>query len=812
MKYYTLLFIFVFMSMAWSADDFPLLRDGEKDPFPQPRAGQQVATNPPAFIWLPVDDAETYTLTVTRAGQEVEQVEDIPFNVYVPDHLYEPGTFSYSIRAYGKDGNLLATHPGYRFTVADDAIAFPFPDISTLFDRIASHHPRLIFDLDHLEKIRQTLGTTRQEGWQQVKKLADKSLHLGLPEPPPYGPIEEYNARRVQYRKYYHYLRPFVDQGLQSLALAWLMTGEEKYATAGKRLLLHLASWDPDGITSSNHIGFDEPGLSLARCMHRAYDWLYTALSEKERMVVRENVIARSLDTWKRLKVNRPYLQQPGSSHDARLIGYLCEQAMVLKGEIPDEDVQEWLEYSLTAYYTVFPHWAGEQGGWAEGIGYAAAYNSRATIWIESCVATMGLDLWQKPFFAKLKDYFLYCAPPNAEMWPFGDGSERGPVLNPSRAMILKPLMSHYAQRFEDPACQWWADQVPIETVELSNPIIPLILEKTVTGEPPTGRIQAKNFQGIGLSALHSDLADLENDVFFLFKSSPYGSISHSHADQNAFFISLGGKALAIPSGFYGPVYGMPHHAEWTRATKANNAILVDGKGQVIRDFTATGTIVDFEHGEHLSYLCGDATAAYKGRLEKWLRHVVFVRPNLFVILDDVIAPEPVPFQWLLHSWEPMQIDASEQSIVSSRDGAQLKISLFSSLAVPLRFAQSDSFDTPYLTGVDQALIEQMGSEFQKTFMKTIQPQYHFTAATTKPQKHVRFVSVMVAGQKDESLPTPIIEQKDGWIHIHDSQNGSAMVQARIEPEGCSGFPLRVRWRNENDRTETLLNGKIIRE
>jgi len=112
------------------------------------------------------------------------------------------------------------------------------------------------------------------------------------------------------------------------------------------------------------------------------------------------------------------------------------------------------------------------------------------------------------------------------------------------------------------------------------------------------------------LDGIHSSLSDPENDTFLLFESTPYGSVSHSHGDKNSFAIMKGGLALAIPSGHYGKRYGMPHHAGWTRSTKANNSALVNGKGQVLRSDKASGNIVHFKDKKGYTYVLGNATKA----------------------------------------------------------------------------------------------------------------------------------------------------------------------------------------------------------
>lgn len=151
-------------------------------------------------------------------------------------------------------------------------------------------------------------------------------------------------------------------------------------------------------------------------------------------------------------------------------------------------------------------------------------------------------------------------------MKPFGDGTEGGGPGGGGAA-----LLTHHARRFRDPVCLWWAKQAAPDGAV--DPLISLVTEDNVKPEAPDAMPTAGVFRGIGWAGLHSALDDPKRDTFFLFKSSPFGTVSHSHGDQNSFAIMKGGRALAIPSGYYGPSYGMPHHAGWTRQTKLNNSI-----------------------------------------------------------------------------------------------------------------------------------------------------------------------------------------------------------------------------------------------
>ncbi|HCQ00946.1 MAG TPA: alginate lyase, partial [Candidatus Latescibacteria bacterium] len=67
-------------------------------------------------------------------------------------------------------------------------------------------------------------------------------------------------------------------------------------------------------------------------------------------------------------------------------------------------------------------------------------------------------------------------------------------------------------------------------------------------------------FSDVGWAVIRTDLHHADQDIAFLFRSSPYGAISHSHANNNDFIIHAGGKVLAMPSGYYAG-YGSDHHA-----------------------------------------------------------------------------------------------------------------------------------------------------------------------------------------------------------------------------------------------------------
>jgi hypothetical protein len=210
--------------------------------------------------------------------------------------------------------------------------------------------------------------------------------------------------------------------------------------------------------------------------------------------------------------------------------------------------------------------------------------------------------------------------------------------------------------------------------------------------KPPTNLPPSKVFRGIGVASLHATLVDSRDDVHLLFKSSPFGTQSHGHNAHNSFQLNAYGEVL-LPACVYRDLHGSKFHYQWAHSTRAQNAVLVNGQGQIPHTAAPHGRIARYQLGDQWDYLVGDATDAYGGRLKRAQRQVIFVKPDLIVLYDDLVAKEPSTYEFVLHGLKPFTVDDAKAELNLEQPRAGLTVRYLSPTA--LKFRQWDGFEPP---------------------------------------------------------------------------------------------------------------------
>jgi hypothetical protein len=256
---------------------------------------------------------------------------------------------------------------------------------------------------------------------------------------------------------------------------------------------------------------------------------------------------------------------------------------------------------------------------------------------------------------------------------------------------------------------------------------------------PPNG-LRFKHFRDVGWVAVNKNLADPSQHIFLLTKASPFGSLSHSHADQGSFLLHAYGQPLIINSGHY-VGYGTQMHLNWRKQTKSANTILIDGIGQYagmdydghhraragdqditageekVNQLSAKGKIVKAGQCPLGVEIVADTTAAYAQNvpyLENHTRTIHYNADDTITITDRVKLSKPAVVSSLLHAIRPFE--TGEDAFTLQVENVILRGKVSGGIA---GITQTDTFD-----GVDEPESEGLAK------------QYHLSINTSPAEFH----------------------------------------------------------------------------
>ena len=202
--------------------------------------------------------------------------------------------------------------------------------------------------------------------------------------------------------------------------------------------------------------------------------------------------------------------------------------------------------------------------------------------------------------------------------------------------------------------------------------------------------------------------------------------------------------------------------------TKSTNSITVNGESQDRRSAGAIGEILAFHTSAAFDFVAGEAGRAYGEKLDRFTRSILFIKPDLIVIFDQLEAPSPSVFEWRLHS--PTEMDVRDQMSIQVTNG---KAACLLSLLAPggLDLSLTDKFDTP-----------------PRPRIKLL--EWHLTAKTPSSSERVEFVSVIRPHRTSETplINTALQTIPNGYALDAELSQGRALVLLRAAESGVLRF------------------------
>ncbi|MCB0084208.1 MAG: heparinase II/III family protein [Caldilineaceae bacterium] len=568
---------------------------------------------------------------------------------------------------------LLLAQPSYASSDVDAPQAHAKLTIKTLRQDTSLVHPRLLFTAADIAQLQRESVSTHQEIWSAIEQFATDDDALSVPAAAPV------DGGLSTYRNFGNQLIP--------LAFACIISETQDVCEAAKQMLLTYAEWDQWGNDGQRDLGLAHMMIGNAL----AYDWLFDRLNAEEQLTVRsalagwaEEMYQASsgdkVDDW-----NNWWRKSYAQNHHWINNSALGMVGLALLNEELRAEV--WLDQAVTQLQKTQTVLNGvADGSWHEGVHYQD-YGLSMTIpfWV-SLRANTDIDLIPTEYMQNYVTWRLYNYLPD-EWLPileFGDveadwesGFRSYSVLRFAAKEYANGTAEWLAQSMEKsighPASVWSAAWYVFEYLNYDSdikPVYPLLSGKSQTFSDIQSVIWRTGWQK------NDTVFGLKADGYagqFLYNSFTQGqelwetpcaesgcelNFGHDHDDTLSFYLYHNGVRM-IPE-----VIG-----NLARDTSLHNTLLVDGKGQYRppdnryrypEELANTNSSLALSVSTpDIDYLAADATQRYShmADIQNVSRSVIFVRPDYFIMLDNLAATQLHQYTWVSHFADQVNVE-----------------------------------------------------------------------------------------------------------------------------------------------------------
>jgi len=401
-----------------------------------------------------------------------------------------------------------------------------------------------------------------------------------------------------------------------------------------------------------------------------AYDWLYHDMDAgiRERLQTYLNTHLRAeYEAFAKHEVY--HAGTVGWNISSEMFGNIAAAGFALYGDVPT--VAPWVRF-VTEKARVVTQALGPDGVSAEGICYGGFFNDSYVKTLDLVDRLMGVDLFKdNAYLQNVPWFYLFTTMPRARLTNanavlcFGDGANwhwYGPAS----------YLHKIAAKYRNPIAQAVANNhlVAKASMKVASLYSLLWYDPAVPGRMPPNLPLAYHFADKDIVALRSDWKGDES--ILLFKCGPHGGHKalgnypqciaggHMAADAGTILLYAHGERL-ISDGGYAQKY-----------TAYRNTVLVNGIGQTgeregtgdwfecsnLRREKRGPSLLRVDFGKTIDYVIGNVAPAYKpeAKLTRFLRHLLYLRPDTWVIVDELAAAAPSTFELWFHGYTPPQV------------------------------------------------------------------------------------------------------------------------------------------------------------
>ncbi len=676
---------------AFAADlEWPYLNDTAM-PY-SPSDNYRSMNNPPSFRW-PMVEGVTYELKVCT-DRELNDVafskSGIEFNVYNFNETFETEKRYYWSVRYKQGSKYSVWSDAREFIIDKNAVEYPMPEMTEeyLSSVIKKEHPRLMLNDEKLAYLKSLTPDSKvyTTAYNYTQTFMEKHKNPKTWEE--WNTIFTAGEQGTNGSEYTE-----IATGLANATLMYLITGNKEYFDFVVEYLEFIKDWDTHEIFIwDSRTDVVEPVFLSA--LGFVYDWLYNELSE-DLIYDLTTFMQRNLAYWWEyvgmssvLPAEKSLYDHIDRSHQWR-VRQLCVGVLAIYGEAFDKtkynqknDLAKDVLSHIMPLYISGPPMTFEDGTFDNGPFYYQAGGPMDPDFSDCLYsATDGkIDVTKHVAYHNRAYYLTYIWPVGGFMSIIGDNnlqtsisanmydvSIQHTVTGEGFSDLKRGINAWMMKKNGRDKDDYYHTYSVVSSLRNSNSDVEYIT--------PTMLLNSRHFKDSGIVSLFSSLPD-DNKISMVFRSSEKGSKGHMHPDQNMFVIQALGENLAIDSDYY-DYHNSPLYLNWNAKTYSHNSVTYDiGEGQPHSDYAATGKILNFVDHSDFALATGDATKAYKGGIDKFKRDIIYIRPDTYIVIDDLKSrPDTASeFEWWLNTLGDIKLYQSGKGVQITKNEAALDV------------------------------------------------------------------------------------------------------------------------------------------
>lgn len=411
-----------------------------------PAGREEVKFNPPSLQWPSTKNAR-YRVRLASSkdfSKNLLHKEDIPYAMFNPHQKLDEGIWYWQYKT-----NNGAWSPTDSFRINQSTLAFETPETADVYKNISSAHPRILVKKEELEALR----LRSRDYNESIKIIQTAEALVTRPVPTEDSALPAYKGKNKFEDEKIASLASKnagwnIFNVLNSMAQAYILTGEEKYFTSSKKWMLEISTWDPKGPSHTNNFG--DAGIMTGLAI--ALDTYWDKLTVAERELIIKQISARA-NAFYKLWAGRVESRSSSMHVWQHIMHWMLQTTLALAGETPDAEF--WLEYIYELWIAQCPKMGETDGAWFNGTGYFRM--NTVTMYDVSDIFSelTGANFMWNSWYKNNSKWMLYAFPPNSVADGFcndGDKYEKPNINYAGYADVA-------ARRFKDPYALLYAKE-----------------------------------------------------------------------------------------------------------------------------------------------------------------------------------------------------------------------------------------------------------------------------------------------------------------------------------------------------------------